>query len=106
MAHVVAGYGFAFWGVMWATSVQSHIPLTVLSRVSAYDVAGSIMVIPLGRALAGPAADTFGANEVLIFSSVISLVLLAAMLSIPAIRALRRAPEGIALKSGGEQPAV
>ncbi|KUJ64132.1 MFS transporter, partial [Streptomyces albus subsp. albus] len=52
IAHVIAGYGFAFWGVMWATSVQSHIPLTVLSRVSAYDVAGSIMVIPLGRALA------------------------------------------------------
>lgn len=48
----VAGCGFAFWGVMWATSVQSHIPLAVLSRVSAYDVAGSIMVIPVGRALA------------------------------------------------------
>lgn len=106
VAHVVAGYGFAFWGVMWATSVQSQIPLTVLSRVSAYDVAGSIMVIPLGRALAGPAADAFGANEVLIFSSVMSFVLLAAMLSIPAIRALRRAPEGITLKSRGEQPAV
>ncbi|MFH8727219.1 MFS transporter [Streptomyces termitum] len=88
---VIAGCGFAFWGVMWATSVQSHIPLAVLSRVSAYDIAGSIMVIPLGRALAGPAAESFGAERVLLFSSAVSFVLLAAMLCVPAIRGLTRA---------------
>ncbi|MER7760397.1 MFS transporter [Streptomyces sp. NPDC097619] len=91
---MVAGCGFAFWGVMWATSVQSHIPLAVLSRVSAYDVAGSIMVIPVGRALAGPAAGAFGADRVLLFSSVVGLVCIGAMLCVPAIRALGRAPEG------------
>ncbi|MFI5980710.1 MFS transporter [Streptomyces sp. NPDC051555] len=90
---VLAGCGFAFWGVMWATSVQSHIPLAVLSRVSAYDVAGSIMVLPLGRALAGPAAESFGADRVLLFSSVVGIVCIAVMLSVPAIRALGRAPE-------------
>lgn len=90
---VVAGCGFAFWGVMWATSVQSHIPLAVLSRVSAYDVAGSIMVIPLGRALAGPAAESFGADRVLLFSSAMSFVCIAVMLCVPAIRGLGRAPE-------------
>lgn len=92
---MLAGCGFAFWGVMWATSVQSHIPLAVLSRVSAYDVAGSIMVIPLGRVLAGPAAESFGADRVLLFSSAVGLVLMAVMLCVPAIRALgRAAPEG------------
>ncbi|WP_329285695.1 MFS transporter [Streptomyces sp. NBC_00691] len=90
---VVAGCGFAFWGVMWATSVQSHIPLAVLSRVSAYDVAGSIMVIPLGRALAGPAADAYGADRVLLFSSVMGIALIGVMLAVPAIRALGRAPK-------------
>ncbi|MET9255082.1 MFS transporter [Streptomyces sp. NPDC003717] len=90
---VLAGCGFAFWGVMWATSVQSHIPLAVLSRVYAYDVAGSIMVIPLGRALAGPAAEAVGgADRVLVFSSAVSVVCLAAMLCVPAIRRLGRAP--------------
>lgn len=87
---MVAGCGFAFWGVMWATSVQSHIPLAVLSRVSAYDIAGSIMVIPLGRALAGPVAESFGADRVLLFSSAVSFVLLGAMLCVPAIRGLAR----------------
>ncbi|MEU8464064.1 MFS transporter [Streptomyces sp. NPDC029003] len=100
---VVAGCGFAFWGVMWATSVQSHIPLAVLSRVSAYDVAGSIMVIPLGRALAGPAADAFGADRVLLFSSVVGVVCIGVMLCVPAIRALGRAPEGAPPKAA---PAV
>ncbi|MER5733819.1 MFS transporter [Streptomyces sp. NPDC002138] len=90
---VLAGCGFAFWGVMWATSVQSHIPLAVLSRVSAYDVAGSIMVIPLGRALAGPAAASFGADRVLLFSSAMGLVCIAVMLCVPAVRRLGRAPE-------------
>ncbi|WP_411103165.1 MFS transporter [Streptomyces sp. cmx-4-9] len=89
----LAGCGFAFWGVMWATSVQSHIPLAVLSRVSAYDVAGSIMVIPLGRALAGPAAEAFGADRVLLFSSGMALVCLAGMLCVPAVRGLGRGPE-------------
>ncbi|MFF9345017.1 MFS transporter [Streptomyces sp. NPDC014773] len=87
---MVAGCGFAFWGVMWATSVQSHIPLAVLSRVSAYDIAGSIMVIPLGRALAGPVAESFGADRVLLFSSAVSFVLLGGMLCVPAIRGLTR----------------
>ncbi|MFJ9521671.1 MFS transporter [Kitasatospora sp. NPDC101801] len=89
---VLAGCGFAFWGVMWATSVQSHIPLAVLSRVSAYDVAGSIMVIPLGRALAGPAADRFGADHVLLFSAAVGILCIGVMLAVPAVRALGRAP--------------
>ncbi|MGW5397354.1 MFS transporter [Streptomyces sp. NPDC003952] len=103
---VVAGCGFAFWGVMWATSVQTHIPLAVLSRVSAYDVAGSIMVIPLGRALAGPAADAYGADRVLLFSSVVGLVCIAAMLCVPAIRALTRTPGHPAPPAASTVPAV
>ncbi|MFC8453049.1 MFS transporter [Kitasatospora sp. NPDC057223] len=103
---VVAGCGFAFWGVMWATSVQSHIPLAVLSRVSAYDVAGSIMVIPLGRALAGPAAGLVGADHVLLFSSVVGVLCIGAMLAIPAIRGLGRAPQAPGAGDGGSRPAV
>ena len=103
---VVAGCGFAFWGVMWATSVQSHIPLAVLSRVSAYDVAGSIMVIPLGRALAGPAAGLVGADRVLLFSSAIGILCIAAMLCIPAIRGLGRTPEIPGADDGGSRRTV
>ncbi|MGW4384207.1 MFS transporter [Kitasatospora sp. NPDC004531] len=87
---LVAGCGFAFWGVMWSTSVQTHIPLGVLSRVSAYDVAGSIMVIPVGRALSGPVAAAFGTDDVLLFSALAGLFLLGLMLALPAVRSLPR----------------
>ncbi|MFJ1756441.1 MFS transporter [Kitasatospora sp. NPDC088134] len=89
---LVAGAGFAFWGVMWSTSVQTHIPLAVLARVSAYDVAGSIMVIPVGRALSGPIAAAFGTDRVLLFSAVAGLLLLTLMIAVPAVRTLGRTP--------------
>ncbi|MFG2824653.1 MFS transporter [Kitasatospora sp. NPDC048365] len=90
---LIAGCGFAFWGVMWSTSVQTHIPLGVLSRVSAYDVAGSIMVIPVGRALSGPAAAAFGTEHVLLFSAAAGLLLLGLMIALPAVRSLGRTPD-------------
>ncbi|RAJ40128.1 putative MFS family arabinose efflux permease [Kitasatospora sp. SolWspMP-SS2h] len=89
---LVAGCGFAFWGVMWSTSVQTHVPLNVLSRVSAYDVAGSIMVIPVGRALSGPVAAAFGIDRVLLFAALVGLLLLGLMIALPAVRGLGRTP--------------
>jgi MFS family permease len=63
--NLLAGTGFAFWGVLWATTLQTRIPAVVLSRIAAYDVAGSVIALPLGRALSGPAADAFGARPLL-----------------------------------------
>ncbi|NUT33273.1 MAG: MFS transporter [Hamadaea sp.] len=89
--HLLAGAGFAFWGVMWSTTVQSQIPGEVLNRVYAYDVAGSIMFLPLGRAVAGPIAAQLGERQVLGGSGVIAILLCLLMLAVPAIRRLRRA---------------
>jgi predicted lipid-binding transport protein (Tim44 family) len=47
-------------------------------------------VLPLGRALAGPAADAFGIRQVLGAATVCAVIGTACMLSVPAIRALRR----------------
>jgi MFS family permease len=91
VGHLLAGAGFAFWGVMWSTTVQTHIPGEVLNRVYAYDVAGSILFLPIGRALAGPAAYVFGERGLLAGSTVIGIASCALLLSIPAIRTLRRA---------------
>lgn len=89
--HFLAGAGFAFWGVMWATTVQSHVPGEVLNRVYAYDVAGSIMLLPVGRAIAGPVAAQLGEREVLGGSGLLAIVFCLLMLAVPAIRRLRRA---------------
>ncbi|MFJ2773873.1 MFS transporter [Streptomyces sp. NPDC087300] len=88
--HFTAGVGIAFWGVMWSTTVQTQVPAAVLNRVYAYDVAGSIMMQPLGRALAGPASDTLGGREVLAVSTVAGFLGCVCLLAAPAIRGLRR----------------
>ncbi|PTM93675.1 MFS transporter [Streptomyces sp. VMFN-G11Ma] len=87
----VAGAGTSFWGVMWATSVQTQVQPDVLNRIHAYDVAGSLAMMPVGQALAGPAASAMGADHVLLFSGTVSFAIPIAMLSVPAIRNLIRA---------------
>ncbi|AOR30694.1 MFS transporter [Streptomyces fodineus] len=90
----VAGAGMSFWGVMWATSVQTQVPPDVLNRIHAYDVAGSLAMMPVGQALAGPAADALGAGHVLLISAATSLAVATALLAVPAIRDLVRADAG------------
>ncbi|MEV5886513.1 MFS transporter [Streptomyces sp. NPDC052020] len=88
---VVAGAGMSFWGVMWATSVQTQVPSDVLNRIHAYEVAGSLAMMPVGQALAGPAASLLGAGHVLLAAGATSFVVCVALLAVPAIRGLVRA---------------
>ncbi|WP_344439134.1 MFS transporter [Kitasatospora nipponensis] len=90
---LIAGAGYTFWGVMWATSVQTQVPGAVLNRIHAYEVAGSVCMVPLGSALAGPAAAAYGARPVLAFGAVVGLGVVAALLLTPSIRGLRRVPD-------------
>ncbi|MEU9302393.1 MFS transporter [Streptomyces sp. NPDC048269] len=87
----VAGAGMSFWGVMWSTSIQTQVPTAVLNRVSAYDLAGSLVMLPVGQALAGPASSLFGTGRVLLGSGVMTLAVSGALLAVPAVRRLRRA---------------
>jgi MFS family permease len=87
---MIAGAGLSVWGVMWATSVQTQVAPDVLNRIHAYDVAGSLAMMPVGQALAGPAASVLGADNVLLVAGVMTLVAATALLSVPAIRDLVR----------------
>ncbi|WP_263103070.1 MFS transporter [Kitasatospora sp. DSM 101779] len=91
-AQVLVGTGVTFWGVMWATSVQTQVPGRVLNRIHAYEVAGSVCMLPVGSALAGPAADSFGPRAVLATVGVAALLVAAALLLSRPIRELRRVP--------------
>lgn len=89
--HVLGGGALAFWSVMWATSVQTHTPPAVLNRVTAYELAGSVSGIALGQILAGPATALASPARLLLVSAGTCLAGCVALLSIPAIRTLRRA---------------
>ncbi|MGI8714942.1 MAG: MFS transporter [Solirubrobacteraceae bacterium] len=60
-----AGFGFSLFEVWWETALVRHIPPQALSRVSAYDWMGSLALLPLGFAIAGPLAGAVGARTVL-----------------------------------------
>jgi MFS family permease len=60
VAAAATGIGIEVFSVLWASALQQHIPAARLSRVSAYDMLGSIAFSPVGLALAGPLASAFG----------------------------------------------
>ncbi|TDD69844.1 MFS transporter [Jiangella aurantiaca] len=88
--YAVSGVGMAFWIVMFHTSVQTHIPQDVLGRVHAYDAAGSLVMKPIGQAVAGPLAVIAGTVPLLFVSAAMALVTCTLLLAIPAVRDLRR----------------
>ncbi|MFJ9578965.1 MFS transporter [Streptomyces sp. NPDC101191] len=91
----IGGAAFAFWLVMWSTSVQTHVPQDALNRMHAYDVAGSLLMMGVGRALSGPVAAVVGTREVLLSGAGIAVLVVTALLVVRPIRTLPRAtPRG------------
>ncbi|WP_051798781.1 MFS transporter [Catenuloplanes japonicus] len=89
--HLIGGVAWAFWSVMWSTSVQTQVAPDVLNRVTAYEVAGSVSGVAIGQALAGPVAGVVDPRDLLLLSGAVSVAVCAALLLTPAIRGLRRA---------------
>jgi hypothetical protein len=92
----VTGGVQTFWSVMWATSIQTQIPGSILNRIHAYEVAGSLAMMPVGQALAGPAAGLLGTGPVLVVGAGMAVAGMAAMLLAPPIRDLGRAEPELA----------
>ncbi|GAA4833865.1 hypothetical protein [Kitasatospora terrestris] len=90
-AQLAVGAGIGLWGVMWATTVQTHVPGEVLNRVHAYEVAGSVGLYPLGSALAGPATHAFGTDAVLLTGAAVALLTATTLLATRPVRTLPRA---------------
>ena len=59
----LAGVAIELFGLGWDLSMQQHVPPQLLSRVYAYDALGSILAIPVGQVLAGPAAAWLGVQR-------------------------------------------
>jgi MFS family permease len=95
-----AGIALDFFFVLWQTAMQSNIPRESLSRVSSYDAFGSLALAPIGLIVAGPLTEKFGSSTTLIAMGAIFIVVLAAMLGVPAVRQL----EGKTSESVENQP--
>ncbi|MGW0836130.1 MFS transporter [Streptomyces prunicolor] len=91
IAFLAGGAGLMYWVVMWSTVLQTHIPPDAISRLSAYEVAGSVLPLAGGRALAGPADAWLSARDALLLSALANCVVMTALFAAPAIRGLTRA---------------
>ena len=90
MLAFLAGIGMETFGVLWDTTVQQEISQDRLSRVYSYDALGSFAFIPIGLAVAGPLAETFGTKATLFAAGTLSLSATLAVLLVHEVRTLRR----------------
>lgn len=90
-ASFAAGIGFEIFSVLWNTALHTRIAPEALSRVSSYDVLGSIAMVPLGEALAGWGIDRAGARTTLAWCVFAIVVPTLAVLCVRDVRMLRAA---------------
>ena len=91
LAAFAAGFGMEIFGVFWDVAMQQQISPDQLSRVYSYDALGSFVFIPLGAAVAGPAAESVGVTETLAGAAAVIVAATALVLLIDEVRNLRRA---------------
>ncbi|MEU9195567.1 MFS transporter [Streptomyces hundungensis] len=94
---LLTGVSIEVFGVSWMTALNQEIPEEKLSRVSAYDWLGSIAMVPVATALAGPAQNAVGRTSALWGCSALIVLLTAAVLCVPDVRRLTRRGEPVAL---------
>jgi predicted MFS family arabinose efflux permease len=75
---------------LWVTVLQANVPVHALSRVSSYDWLGSLVFLPVGYVLAGPVSVWLGSAETLVFAAAWAVASTLVLLSLDAIRGLRR----------------
>lgn len=87
-AMFACGIGSDIFDVLWTTTMQREIPEESISRVSAYDIFGSLAFAPLGLLLAGPIAALIGPRAALLGCAGLVTAATVAALASPAVRRL------------------
>jgi predicted MFS family arabinose efflux permease len=87
-AAFAAGVGFEIFSVQWNTALHTRVAPEALSRVSSYDVLGSIALVPFGEVLAGWGVEAIGADttSLLAFAGIVAPTL--AVLCVREVREL------------------
>ena len=71
------GITLDLWGTLWNTAIQRKVPREALSRVSSFDAMGSMMLRPVGLAIAAPFSNLFGIENFLYALATLSALIIA-----------------------------
>lgn len=82
------GASMAVLLALWNTTVQREVPAEVLSRVSSYDLFGSLVFLPVGYAIVGPVSEVVGIRATFPGASVWCVASAAGVLAVPSVRKL------------------
>jgi MFS family permease len=93
-ANVLAGFGLVALNALWASTMQVLIPDKVRSRVDSYDWLVSLVIMPIGYAVAGPLSASAGLTPTLVGAAIVVSVPCALVVLVPGIRSVRRTPSG------------
>jgi MFS family permease len=89
-AGLLAMMTLSFSTALWQTTLQELIPREALSRVISYDWLGSLVLMPVGFAVAGPVSEAIGIEMTLWISAGLLLGSSAAIALLPSVRAITR----------------
>jgi predicted MFS family arabinose efflux permease len=84
----VEGVSGQIFAVLWYTTLQKLVAPDMLSRVSAYDHLGSVVLAPLGIVAGGFLYEAVGAKETLLIASLAIVIPTLAVLAVREVREL------------------
>ena len=90
------GITLDLWITIWSTAMAREVPREALSRVSSFDAMGTMLLRPVGLAIAGPLSMAIGISDTLHFFAIFTAVLIFAMLATPVMRNMQISEEKVA----------
>jgi hypothetical protein len=94
-AAFVAGGAQGAFDPLWGTTLQRLLPDEVLSRVSAYEWFGSLVLLPIGYLAAGPLSRLLGDRLVLILAAGWLVASTLTVLAVRQVRTIASPPVGV-----------
>lgn len=86
----LVGISYEIFGIGWETALGQHIPIDKLSRVSSYDMLGSIIAVPIGQLSVGAVAAAASITAVELYGAALYVVITVATLVVPSVWNLKR----------------
>ena len=80
------GMTIDLWTTIWSTAMAREVPRDALSRVSAFDAMGTMLLRPVGLAISGPLSVAIGLSNALYALAIFSAIFILGMLAIPDMR--------------------
>jgi MFS family permease len=93
-ANVLDGFGLVTLNGLWSPTMQVLIPDKVRSRVDSYDWLVSLVIMPVGFAVAGPLGGSVGFAATLVGGAIVIAVPCSLVVLVPGVRGVHRNSAG------------